>query len=77
MTINFNQLIQKVKEVRVVLYSVLNGKSAISMVNYLSIYKIYIKLIITYDVSAWGLLLKEQKMEEHVEKDNWRSLLNK
>lgn len=57
--------IQKAKRARAMLYPVLNRNCPIPMATRLSIYKIYIKPILLYAITAWGPLLS---------KTNWHQM---
>lgn len=61
---NTKQLIQKTRGARTALYPVLNKNSVIPMANRVSMYKIYIKPIISYATPAWTPLFKPGKWKD-------------
>lgn len=62
---NTQLLIKKAKRVRIALYLILNNKSPIPIANRLSIYKIYVKPIVTYAAAVWGFFINN---------NNWKNI---
>ncbi|KAL5243328.1 hypothetical protein ACI65C_010738 [Semiaphis heraclei] len=62
---HIKETIQRAKRTRAILYPVINHKSPIPMATRLSMYKIYIRPVILYAISAWGAMLS---------KSNWRQV---